>query len=92
MKPCPFCGGTDIATPPGVAVVVCGNCQAAGPVGVGHPTSDVLTERAAVAKWNARTAIEEKRKRPCAPDTYYTKRLRRNEILCADMPELLKGV
>jgi len=57
-KPCPFCGGTSFATPPGIAIVVCGKCEAAGPAGVPHPTSDKLTELAAYAKWNKRVTDE----------------------------------
>ena len=62
-KPCPFCGSRNLATPPGQAVVVCGDCEAAGPFGTPHPTKDVLTELAACAKWNNRVtaeAVEEK--------------------------------
>ena len=54
-KPCPFCGGTNLATPPGQAVVVCGDCDAAGPFGAPHPRHASLTLRAAVSKWNARS-------------------------------------
>jgi len=53
-KPCPFCGGTDLATPPGVATVVCGSCGAAGPSAKPHPYNDALTEIAAYSKWNDR--------------------------------------
>ena len=53
-KPCPFCGGLNLATPPGIAIVVCGDCGAAGPEATGHPTSDALTEVAAYAAWNRR--------------------------------------
>ncbi len=60
-KPCPFCGGTNLATPPMQAVVVCGDCDACGPFGTAHPTSDKLTEVAAVQKWNEREAAKEKK-------------------------------
>jgi len=53
-KPCPWCGGTDLATPPGQAVVVCGTCEATGPYGLPHPRSDTLTTLAAVVRWNER--------------------------------------
>ncbi len=54
-KACPFCGGTNLATPPGIAIVVCGDCEASGPVGKAHPTNDALTVLAAFTKWNTRT-------------------------------------
>tara|TARA_Y100000310_G_scaffold174686_1_gene174801 strand:+ start:805 stop:1050 length:246 start_codon:yes stop_codon:yes gene_type:complete len=57
-KPCPFCGGSDLATPPGIAIVVCGDCSAAGPPGVPHPTSGALTDIAAHNKWNTRVSSE----------------------------------
>ena len=53
-KPCPFCGGKNLATPPGIAVVVCGDCEAGGPIGVAHPKSDAMTILAGVQKWNQR--------------------------------------
>lgn len=56
-KPCPFCGSTNLATP-GVYgdfnCVVCGDCNCAGPLARAHPTSDALTDVAAIAKWNMR--------------------------------------
>jgi len=56
LKPCPFCGGTNLASPPGIAVIVCGGCQAAGPIGTPHPRSDALTHLAGATKWNRRPA------------------------------------
>ena len=55
--PCPFCGGKDLATPPGIGIVVCGTCSGAGPAATPHPNSDVLTVVAAVSKWNNRTPM-----------------------------------
>jgi len=57
-KKCPFCGGSNLATPFGVATVVCGDCGAAGPSGTPHPRSDALTNAAAYSKWNAERPCE----------------------------------
>ncbi|GAF86782.1 unnamed protein product [marine sediment metagenome] len=54
LKPCPFCGGTNLASPPGQAVIVCGDCDATGPAGAEHPTSEALTYIAGASKWNQR--------------------------------------
>ena len=54
LKPCPFCGGTNLASPPGQAVIVCGDCDATGPMGTAHPTNDTLTHAAGASKWNQR--------------------------------------
>ncbi len=51
--PCPFCGGLDLATPPGIPIVVCGTCGASGPVGLPHPTDRGLVVSAFLA-WNKR--------------------------------------
>ncbi len=61
-KPCPFCGGTDLATPPGVAIVVCGDCGACGPTRLPHPRSDSLTILNAFTGWNERVNATEKEK------------------------------
>ena len=42
-KPCPFCGGTNLATPPGIAIVVCGDCEASGPEGTPHPAHAIVS-------------------------------------------------
>jgi len=54
LKPCPFCGGTNLASPFGEAVIVCGDCNCAGPLGRSHPRSDVMTHLAGAIKWNQR--------------------------------------
>ena len=53
-KPCPWCGSENTASPPGVAIIVCGGCGACGPEATPHPTNDALTEIAARSKWNER--------------------------------------
>ena len=62
VESCPFCGSHNLASPPGVPALICGNCQAAGPLGKGHPTSDALTHLAAINAWNRREPVE-----PAAP-------------------------
>ncbi|KKL04236.1 hypothetical protein LCGC14_2618060 [marine sediment metagenome] len=53
-KPCPFCGCTDVTTPPGIAIAICEHCEAAGPPAKEYSGSDTLTIASAVAKWNER--------------------------------------
>ena len=59
-KRCPFCGAEgDFANPPGIAIIVCGQCEAAGPPGIAHPTDEALTRLAAIEAWNRRAATED---------------------------------
>jgi len=62
IEPCPFCGGTNLASPPGMAVICCGDCEASGPIGPPHPTNDRLTHLAGISKWNERAMIKGLRK------------------------------
>jgi len=52
-KPCPFCGSMNLATPPLMSVVVCGNCNCAGPPAKWW-TRDEGNVRRAFEKWNKR--------------------------------------
>lgn len=61
--PCPFCGGTDLATPPDGIVVVCGDCGCAGPI-VNHPHQrPELTQLSAYSKWDTRPPAAEAAKK-----------------------------
>lgn len=48
LKPCPFCGSTEIYSSPHMALVVCKKCRCFGPV-VG-----ISNAEEAIAAWNRR--------------------------------------
>ncbi|MBR4211456.1 MAG: Lar family restriction alleviation protein [Oscillibacter sp.] len=57
LKPCPFCGGTDLKIHTAFGVqgnFICASCQAEGPLAVVESADDVLFDLA-VEAWNRRT-------------------------------------
>ena len=56
-KPCPFCGGTNLASPPGMPVIVCGDCDCAGPLGIRESNIDKEIHQHGVRLWNKRAEI-----------------------------------
>ena len=57
-KPCPFCGGKDLATPPMQPVVCCGTCEASGPFGKWDGKTDDRSILAAYVAWNKRADVQ----------------------------------
>lgn len=54
LKPCPFCGGTDldlVDIGEGFTAIACNTCDAFGPMGPG--------EEGAAAEWNERVLVED---------------------------------
>ena len=59
MKPCPFCGSTDLTIDCQIARMWCRKCLARGPAsGVFNPISDGEACRAAAAAWDKRAGEE----------------------------------
>ena len=61
LKPCPFCGSTDIkfaafdAEDEGsVLCMMCNKCEACGPIIDPMPNNDYFEEQQAIAAWNRR--------------------------------------
>jgi len=59
LKPCPFCGSTDLTFDPDTSCIICDSCGGFGPnpdkeVGDNLETTDEQMQEHAAAKWNKR--------------------------------------
>lgn len=61
MKPCPFCGGSDLVVDSDIEAVMCDDCLGTGPslLQQEHESHEDMVEKA-IAAWNKRVEGETK--------------------------------